>query len=311
MTSLKTRLIAASIMILGAFVAVTSSAGMAQAQKSEIKYIVNNMPVTSYDIARRAAFMRLQRRSASTKIATDEMIEQALKSVEMRRLNIVVPKSQVDQSFATFAKKNKLSTAQLTQILGQAGVTAAHFKEFIRVQIGWNQALGARFRAEGLVSEQDAVRRMLQQGGDKLTATEYMLQQVIFVIPSSERNKIMARRKREATAMRGRFNGCKNTRDFAKGLLDVTVRDLGRVLEPELPPDWADLIKATKAGSATKLRVTDRGVEFIGICTTREVSDDRVAQMTFTNEGSADERAKELDATYLKELREHANIIKR
>ena len=29
---------------------------------SEIKYIVNDVPVTSYDIARRAAFLKLQRR---------------------------------------------------------------------------------------------------------------------------------------------------------------------------------------------------------------------------------------------------------
>ena len=49
------------------------------------------------------------------------------------------------------------------------------------------------------MSEQDVVRRMLQQGGAKPTATEYMLQQVIFVVPASERGN-MAKRKREAEA---------------------------------------------------------------------------------------------------------------
>lgn len=312
MTSLKARLVAASVFVLSALVPLATGIDVAWAQKSEIRYIVNNLPVTSYDIARRAAFLRLQRRGGNlNKIAEDEMVDQALKMVEMKRLRINVSKAQVDQAFANFARSNRLTTSQLTQILGQAGVTAAHFKDYVMVQIGWNQALGARFRAEGPVGEQDAVRRMLEQGGTKPTATEYMLQQVIFVVPASERGKIMGQRKREAEAMRARFSGCNDTQDFAKGLIDVTVRSLGRVLEPELPPEWAPLIKKTKIGGATGIRETERGVEFIGICNAREVSDDRVAQLTFSNEGSTDEKAKELDEKYLKELREHARIIKR
>ena len=35
------------------------------AAASEIKYIVNNVPITSYDIQRRAAFMKLQRRKGN------------------------------------------------------------------------------------------------------------------------------------------------------------------------------------------------------------------------------------------------------
>ena len=46
--------------------------------------------------------------------------------------------------------------------------------------------------------------------------------------------------------MRARFAGCQSTREFAKGLIDVTVRDLGRKLAPELPPDWAEQIKNSR-----------------------------------------------------------------
>ena len=239
------------------------------------------------------------------------MVEQALRSVEMQRLNVNIPKSAVDANFANFAKQNKLSPKQLSGVLTQSGVTTAHFKEFIRVQMGWQALLRARFRAEGRMSEQDVVQRMLNQGGDKPTATEYILQQVIFVVPAAERSAKLNTRKREAENMRTRFAGCDKTHDQAKGLLDVTVRDLGRVLEPELPPDWAPLIKAINEGQATKVRVTDRGAEFIAICRAKLVSDDRVAQMVFTNEGDLDEQAKKLSDKYMKELRERARIIKR
>jgi peptidyl-prolyl cis-trans isomerase SurA len=138
-----------------------------------------------------------------------------------------------------------------------------------------------------------------------------MLQQVIFVVPAAERSATLAKRKREADAMRARFNGCNTTREFAKGLIDVTVRDLGRVLAPQLPPDWAEQIKATKVGGATVTRETERGVEFIGICSSREVSDDKVAQMVFQSEGSGDKNADELSKKYVDELKAKARIVKR
>lgn len=282
------------------------------AHASEIKYVVNNIPITSYDIQRRAAFLRLQRSKAGN--AAEQMIEQALHDAEVARLGIKVTDQQVDDAYARFAKDNKMTLKQLDQILGQAGVTKGHFKDYIRSQMGWNQALGARARGAGPAGqnrEQELVRQMLQKGGTKPSATEYMLQQVIFVVPASERGQV-AKRKREAEAMRERFRSCETTRSFAKGLLDVTVRDLGRVLEPQLPSDWAEPIKATKAGSATPVRVTERGVEFIGICSAKEVSDDRAAQLVLQAEsGKSGGNADEISKTYTKELREKAQIVER
>ena len=283
------------------------------AAASEIAVIVNSKPITSYDIQRRAAFMKLQRRKGNlNEQAEQELIDQALRTTEAQRLGIRVTDEQVDAAYNNFAKSNKMTIKQLDGIMAQSGVTKSHFKEFIRAQMSWNQALGARSRRDSSkMSEQDVVRRMLQQGGAKPTATEYMLQQVIFVVPASERGN-MAKRKREAEAMRARFNGCNNTREFAKGLLDVTVKDLGRKLAPELPPDWAEQIKNTKVGGATAVRETQVGIEFIGICSSREVSDDRVAKLTFQSEGAEDDKSgEELSKKYTAELREKATIVQR
>ncbi|BBD37066.1 molecular chaperone SurA [Aminobacter sp. Y103A] len=311
---MRKHLFSAGLALLVAATSLSITAYAPPAHASEIKYIVNDVPITSYDIQRRAAFLKLQKRKGD---AGQEMIEQTLRIAEMKRLNIRISDKQVDDAYARFAGSNKLKPAQMDQILGQAGVTSSHFKDYIRAQMGWNQALGARFRSAdggGMSTEQDAVRRMLQQGGAKPSATEYMLQQVIFVVPASERGTI-GKRKREADQMRARFNSCDQTREFAKGLLDVTVRDLGRVIAPQLPPEWADQIKKLKAGGATPVRETDRGVEFIGVCSAREVSDDKVAQMVFQAEGATgkggDAKAEELNKKYLEELRAKARIVTR
>lgn len=304
-------LLSASLALFVGVTAVAATGVTTPAVASEIKYIVNNMPITTTDIQHRNAFFRLQRRKGD---AANEMIEQTLRLAEAQRIGIRISDKQVNDAYARFASSNNMPLAQLDSVMAQSGVTKQHFKDFIRSQMAWNQAIGARYRAEqsgsGLTSQQEAVRNMLKKGGNKPSATEYMLQQVIFVIPPAERKSTMGKRKREAEALRARFNGCANTQQFAKGLIDVTVRDLGRVLAPQLPPEWSDQIKKTKAGSATGVRETERGVEFIGVCSAREVSDDRVAELVLQNENS-DADADKLGQKYMEELKKTAKIVRR
>ncbi len=282
------------------------------AEASDIKVTVNKVPITSLDISHRVAFLKLQRKKGNlNSIATDELIDEVLKRSETRRAGINITDKAVSEAFANFAKSNKLKTAQLEDILNKSGVSSKHFKEYIRIQMGWGQTVGARFRATGPMNEQEAVRKMLEKGGTKPSATEYLLQQVIFVVPAAKRGQIMGQRKKEATAMRARFNGCENTRQFATGLKDVTVRELGRFLAPELPPEWADMIKKTQAGGATGIRETEKGVEFIGICRAKEVSDDKAAALSLQAGANGNQAGEELDKKYLQELRDKANIVRR
>ncbi|WP_167392163.1 peptidylprolyl isomerase [Mesorhizobium sophorae] len=312
MPTMRKYLFSAGFALLLAATSVSVTVMTPPAFASEIKYVVNDVPVTSGDIAHRAAFLKLQRKKGD---AAQEMIDQTLRLAEAKRLGIRISDAQVEAAYQRFASNNKMQLSQLDGVMEKSGVTKGHFKEFIRAQMAWNQALSARYRSgdgTGAVSEQDLVRKMLEKGGSKPSATEYMLQQVIFVVPAAERSATLAKRKREADAMRARFNGCSTTHEFAKGLIDVTVRDLGRVLAPQLPSDWAEQIKATKVGGATVTRETERGVEFIGICSSREVSDDKVAQMVFQSEGSGgDKNADELSKKYVDELKAKARIVKR
>src|SRR3954469_24867019 len=211
-------LFSAGFALLVSVTLLSTGATIPQAFASEIKYVVNNIPITTGDIAHRAAFFKLQRKKGD---AGQEMIDQTLRLAEARRLGIRISDAQVEAAYQRFASSNKMQISQLDGVMEKSGVSKDHFKEFIRAQMAWNQALSARYRSGqgGSVTEQDAVRRMLDKGGAKPSATEYMLQQVIFVVPAAERSATLAKRKREADAMRARFNGCTTTREFAKGLI--------------------------------------------------------------------------------------------
>jgi len=167
-------------------------------------------------------------------------------------------------------------------------------------------------RSEIMVSEQDAVRRVQESGGVKPSINQYRLQQVIFVVPSNRRAKLLTKRRAEANAFRGKVEGCDNLRQLTKGVMDVTIRQPPRVLELELPDEWAKSIKATPQGKATPPLDTARGVEVMVVCSVQKTSNDRAVQLIYTaqDSGNDGEKAAEIERKYMKELRDKARIEK-
>lgn len=284
---------------------------------TRIAVLVNETPITSNDIARRAKFVRLRRiKGNATTIATNELIDEAIKMKEARRINAVASNAEVNSAYAGFAKSNKLSQAQLGQVLNRSGTTVRGFKEYVRASLSWQRAVGGRMRAEAAGSGGTATRskgpRFLSNAGTQgAKEGEYTLQQVIFVVPASKRGQLSARRA-QAKQFRTRMNGCTNARELAASLRDVSVRDRGRLLESQLPPQWAKEIKALSEGGVTRTKDTDKGVEVLALCRKREVQ-------AATSSTSADlfgganfaEKQSETEKKYLAELKERATIQRR
>ncbi|MFB9951186.1 peptidylprolyl isomerase [Rhizobium puerariae] len=304
-----TRRLALAVVVLAASVVVQPVAQQAQAA-SEITAVVNRTPITTTDVSRRAAFLRLQRQKADTKAAREAMVDEILKRQEIARVKMSVSTDDVEKSFERFAASNKMSPQQMGQILDKAGVGVEHFKNYIAVQMSWPRLVNARYGGgRSRMSSQELVTRMMENKQKPVT-TEYFLQQVIFVVPAAKRNAILGKRQKEANAARSKFPGCEQSKEFAATMLDVSIRNLGRVLAPELPEDWKPLIEKASGGT-TATRVTERGVEFLAICNQRQVSDDFAAEVVFRAEDltkAEKEGQNPNDKKYLDELRNKAQI---
>lgn len=279
-----------------------------------IKVLVNRNPITNFDIKRRAAFLKLRREPGNrTKLAEQEMIDQILKLQEAKRSGSLANDKMVETAFSNFAKRNRTSPAQLAKELNRLGIGADHFKEFIRTQISWQRAVSGRFQAETMnLSERDAITQLRKTGTEKPEVTEYNFKQIVFVVPQARRNKAtLAARRAEATAFRQRFTGCDNAINLAKELRDVSVIDRKRIMGPELPERWKDEVTQLDSNNTSRIKDTDKGVELIAICSTRQVNDDRAAQVVtqsgefenFNTKGTA------LEQKYLKQLKSIATII--
>ncbi len=279
-----------------------------------VKMVVNRNAVTNYDLNRRAAFLKLRRVPGNrTQLAEEEMIEQIIKLQEAQRRRVLATDAQVDEAFANFAKRNRATPAQLARELGKLGVGAEHFKGFIRTQMSWQRAVNGRFQAETTqLSEQDAILKLRETGSAKPELTEYSFQQVVFVVPKDKRSQAaLNARKREATAFRQLVTSCDETVNKAKGLRDVSVINRARIMEPELPDRWRSEMAALGGKGSTKAKETEKGVEFITVCNTRQVNDDRAAQISTQSSEfeSFNTKGTELSKRYLDQLKANATII--
>ncbi|WP_019223871.1 peptidylprolyl isomerase [Bartonella rattaustraliani] len=281
--------------------------------QTTIVVTVNGVPITNYDIQKRIAFLQLQQKQGNLAAqAKKDLIDEALKNAEIKRRNIEVSNEEVNSAFENFATQNNMAVDQLNQILIQSNITVQHFKDYIRGQMGWGRLVNARYQAEkGLITEQEAVRRILKNGGVKPSINEYTLQRIVFVIPAHRRSEIFEQRYREANNFRAHFQGCTSSRKQARGILDVTIRNLGKFLEPQLPNAWEQAILETPVGKMSKLQETSDGIESIAVCKIKRVSDDYVAQLVFSIEDrkkNGPQELEKLSEKYLEELRRAARI---
>jgi peptidyl-prolyl cis-trans isomerase SurA len=145
------------------------------------------------------------------------------------------------------------------------------------------------------------------EGGAAQTLTEFVLQQIVFVVPSGSSAGQFAQRRREATAFRSRFKGCDQSLEQARQLRAVVVKDMGRRDSSQLQGQAGEEIKKTEAGKTLAPQQTEQGIELIAVCSKRDIQSSAAARAEIENKLFL-EQNKDLGKDYLDELRARAII---
>jgi peptidyl-prolyl cis-trans isomerase SurA len=271
--------------------AVTLSEVPALGQTS-IKIVVNDSPITSYDIANRERFLKLISGGRfGEQRAIEELIDEQLKMQEAKRRNVTIPESEVDQAFARIAKSTKLTPDKLTQALTQQGVNPVTLKNRIRADLAWNRIVRADARTALTITEQDVADALGGEVEQETEIAEYTVRPIVFVVPKSSSKSYDAQRKQEAESFRGQLESCDQAETLAKGLRDVTIRTPKRVDERQLGED-AEIISTTPVGKATAPRKTQIGYEMFAICEKKSIKGTSMESAEARNklQGEAGER---------------------
>jgi peptidyl-prolyl cis-trans isomerase SurA len=279
-----------------------------QISNSSIPILVNDVPITAYDISQRLKLMRLGGAKATQQLAVDELINETLQMIEAERRGVTVPEAQVNGAFGSIASRVKMSPAQFTQALRSQGVDASSLKKRLKAQIAWQQLVQRRTALKASVKREDVTAALLEKGDPQaMTIREFTLQQIVFVVPKGSSAGLFSQRKREAEAFRQRFPGCERSLDEAKKLHGVVVKDIGRRDSSQLTGPEGEAIQKVAPGKTAPAVQTAQGIEIIAVCATRDIQSASAARADVENSLYL-QQAEGLGKDYLKELRDRAII---
>jgi peptidyl-prolyl cis-trans isomerase SurA len=262
------------------FAAISFALALAVAQSpataQQVVVVVSGSPITSYDIEQRSKFTRLSsQKTPSRQEVIEELIDERVKIQEAKRYKMDAPSAEIDRGIANMAARAGLTVAQFTQALASNGVALGTIKTRMRAELAWSQLVRARFPATLQIDEKD-IREILQTKKDdgQDMAYDYKLRPIIFIVPKGSAESVIQARKREAEALRTRFQNCDDGLLFVRGLRDVAVRDPVRRTSADLPPTLRDVLNDLPVGKLTKPEVTGQGVEVFALCEKTQTTSD-------------------------------------
>jgi peptidyl-prolyl cis-trans isomerase SurA len=286
--------------------ASVTSATIASAQ--QIVVIVNGEPITALDIEQRSKLTQLSTQKAPARQdVIEELIIEKLKVKEAKRLGLEVSAEDIDTAFAGMAGRMRLTPEQLTAQLARSGVNAATLKHKIRADIVWPQLVRGRYQSSLQVAEKDILTAM-ESKPDDTVSYDYTLRPILFLVPAGSSDSFVEARKREAEALRSRFQGCEEGLAVARALKDVAVRAQIVRSSADIPGMLRKILDDIEVGRLTPPEVTKFGVETFAICAKKQSSADNTLSKKKARESLAAERFEQRSKQYLKEVRRGAML---
>lgn len=276
---------------------------------AQVVLLVNGDPITGFDIEQRGRLIKLStHKDPPRQDVINELIDEKLKVQVGKRYGLDIPASEVDTAYANIARRMRASPEQFSKSLESSGVNPVTLKSRLRADIAWGQIVRGKFATSLQIGEKDVINALdsrKTEGED--VGYDYTLRPILFVVPRGASEAIIEARKKEAEALRMRFQSCDEGVAFVRGLRDVVARDIIHRNSSDLSPQLRGILDGLAIGKLTNPEVTQGGIEMFALCakdrTTAETPGKKeVRDQLFSKR--FDEQAKR----YLAELRRGAMI---
>lgn len=289
-------------------VAIAAILLAAQSATAQVALLVNGDPITNYDIEQRSRLIQISTRKQPSRQQTiDELINDKLKIQVGKRYGVVVSDTDVDNAFANIARSSGTTPENFAKSLQAGGLNPNTLKAKLRADITWGQIVRGKFASRLQVGEKDIFEALEKKSDGKDVGHEYLLRPIVLVVPRGSPASVVESRKREADALRARFQDCATGVPFARALRDVAVRDPIRRNSADLSPQLREILSKIELGRLTPPEVTNSGIEMFAVCERKETASETPSKRQIRDEMFS-ERFQTQGNNYLKELRAGAMI---
>ena len=271
----------AAIAVLAALAGLFGSTAPAWAQAEQsIVVLVNDDPITVYDVEQRQRFLAVttqeQPSPALKKKATDMLIEERLQIQQGRKLGITADDQDVTKVLGGMAQNNKMSAEQLAAALGQMGVNIKTLRDRIRAQVVWQDVVRKKFRRDVSI-DQTEVDKALGGAGEAekpREETTLQLRQVKYEIPTDADQASIAKQLAAVEAVRAKVQTCSNLSSLTKDMKGFKIKTLQDQLPGSLGQPMRTLVMNAKIGQMTPPTLSGSAIEAYAVCGKHAVKGD-------------------------------------
>ena len=273
------------------------------ARAQQVVVIVNGEPITALDIEQRSKLTLLSTHKAPPRTEViEELLTEKLKVREAKKLGFEIPGSEIDTAYATMASRMRMTSDQLTATLAKSGLSPTTLKDRIRADMTWPQLVRGRYQQSLQIGEKDILTAR-ESKPDESVGYDYTLRPILFIVAPGSSPEFTDGRKREAEALRGRFQGCEEGIAFARQLKDVAVREQVVRSSADLPEELRKVLDSVEVGKLTAPEVTKLGIEMHAMCAKKESAADNTPGVRKIKETIQNQRYEQKSKEYLREIR--------
>src|SRR4051794_9722833 len=167
------------------------------AAHAQIVALVNGDPITALDIANRSRLIQLStQKTPARQEVLDELIDDKLKVQLSKRYIAEVPKREIENAYASIARRTGMTSAQFTKMIESNGISAESFKNRLHADYVWGQIVRGKFQGSLQVGEKDVEVKLQASNKEEPTGYEFKLRPVLFLVPKGSAPTAFEARKR-------------------------------------------------------------------------------------------------------------------
>jgi peptidyl-prolyl cis-trans isomerase SurA len=244
----------------------------APAVAQHVVALVNGQPITALDVAQRLKLHQIStRRSPPRQELIEELINEKVKIQQAERLGIIIPDSDIDRLLGQMAQSSGRKPADFAADLTRSGIDMPRFKSRIRAETAWRQVMQQQSPASFMVRDADIVALLMSRGqAGQISATQYSLRQIVFVVPRGSSDAVRVARVREAEAFRKTFTNCQDGFAIARQHREVVLKDPVTRISTDLNARLRELLDKTPIGALTPPEPIPGGIEVVAVCDRKE-----------------------------------------
>ena len=275
---------------------------------AQVVAIVGGEPITEVDIAQRSRLIELSvQKKPPRQEVLDELIDDKLKVQLSKRYLAEVPKREIESAYANIARRAGMTVAQFAKMTAQSGITPEALKARIHADYVWTQIVRGKFQGSLQVGDKEVEVKMQAANKEEPANFEFKLRPVLFLVARGASPAAFEARKKDAEALRARFQSCDEGVRIAMSLPDVAVREIITRQSVDIGQQQRDVLNNTAIGHLTPPDITPQGVEVFAVCSKTPASGESPAKRKARDE-MFNERYQALSKKFLKELRSQALI---